>query len=123
MEIKSSNACGQGGASYQDMTCNENERHMQCSVKKDVSLRAVTNAKWVGGADGAPGPLYCAPKTTEQPFSGFWDHVHKCDRPFRDPPEACDEYEGQKAGRFDNSVAAGSALSRTDVEGKQHVLK
>jgi len=27
---------------------------------------------------GAPGPLYCGPKTEEEPHSGFWDHTYEC---------------------------------------------
>lgn len=112
-----SNACGQGGLSYQDMTCSEEDAHMQCPVKKDMKVTAATSAKWLGGADGAPGPLYCAPKTSSQPYSGVWDHLYNCNRPHEDPPETCDVYEGQNAGRYDNSFPAGNSASRSDVEG------
>jgi hypothetical protein len=112
-----SNACGQGGLSYQDMTCPEEERHMECPVRKDMIIKAATHAKWLGGADGAPGPLYCSPKTLEQPFTGVWDHLYNCNRPTEDPPETCDVYEGQQAGRYDNSFPAGNAAARSDVEG------
>eukprot|EP00804_Cyclotella_cryptica_P023830 CCRYP_019479-RC/>CCRYP_019479-RC protein AED:0.04 eAED:0.04 QI:278/1/1/1/1/0.85/7/1325/805 len=112
-----SNACGQGGQSYQDLHCKDDERHMECPVRKDMMLTATTHAKWLGGADGAPGPLYCAPKTSDQPYTGVWDHLYKCNRPQEDPPEFCDVYEGQQAGRYDNSFPAGNSASRSDVEG------
>jgi len=112
-----SNACGQGGLSYQDLHCNEDEMHMECPVRNDMMLTATTPAKWLGGADGAPGPLYCAPKSFDQPYTGVWDHLYKCNRPQEDPPEVCDVYEGQQAGRYDNSFPAGNSASRSDVEG------
>ena len=112
-----SNACGQGGKSYQDMTCSEEYAHMQCPVKKDMKATAATGAKWFGGADGAPGPLYCQPKTSSQPYSGVWDYLYNCNRPHEDPPEYCDVYEGQNGGRYDNSFPAGNGASRSDVEG------
>ena len=99
------------------MTCPEEEAHMACPVKKDMKMTAATSAKWLGGADGAPGPLYCAPKTTNQPYSGVWDHLYKCNRPHEDPPQFCDVYDGQNAGRYDNSFPAGNSASRSDVEG------
>lgn len=67
---------------------------MECPVRNDMMITAATAAKWLGGADGAPGPLYCAPKTFDQPYTGVWDHLYKCDRPQEDPPEFCDVYEG-----------------------------
>ncbi|KAL7539560.1 hypothetical protein ACHAXR_009388 [Thalassiosira sp. AJA248-18] len=110
-----SNACGQGGASYQDMKCSEDERQYECPVKLDMTIQAITNTKWAGGVEGAPGPLYCEPATREQPFTGFWDHLYKCDRPFRG--EKCEAYDGHKLGRYDNSVAAANRAARTDVSG------
>jgi hypothetical protein len=112
-----SNACGQGGKSYQDMTCPEDERHMECPVKKDMTTRAVTHANW-GDIPGAPTFLYCQPKSLDGThFTGFWDHEYKCDRPFAEPPETCSDYEGQTAGRIDNSVPAANMAARVDVEG------
>ena len=26
----------------------------------------------------APAPLYCGPKTSDQPHSGFWDYNYEC---------------------------------------------
>ena len=112
-----SNACGQGGESYQDMHCPEEYRHMECPVKKDMKMTATTHAKWLGGADGAPGPLYCAPRANNEHYSGVWDHLYKCNRPHEDPPEVCDVYEGQNAGRYDNSFPALNRASRSDIEG------
>ena len=112
-----SNACGQGAQSYQDMTCPEDERHMECPVKKTMTTRAVTNANW-GAEPGAPTHLFCGPKPVDGPsFTGFWDPNFKCDRPFRNPPQYCDAYEGQTAGRIDKSVPAANMAARTDVEG------
>jgi hypothetical protein len=112
-----SNACGQGGKSYQDMTCPEDERHMECPVKTSMTTRAVTHANW-GAFPGAPTHLFCQPKSTDgSPFTGFWDHKYKCDRPYVEPPESCDVYEGQTAGRIDDSVPAANMAARIDVEG------
>lgn len=108
-----SNACGQMGQSYQDYYCSDEEKHMECQVDKNMSITAVTHAKWYG----APGPLYCGPKTAEQPFSGFWDHSYSCDKSWANPPETCDVYEGQKAGKYDNSTPYANTAGRTDVEG------
>ncbi|KAK1739219.1 hypothetical protein QTG54_009762 [Skeletonema marinoi] len=112
-----SNACGQGGQSYQDMTCPEDEKHMECPVKTTMTTRAITHANW-GAEPGAPAPLFCQPKSVDgTPYTGFWDPKYKCDRPYRDPPEFCDAYEGQVAGRTDNSVSAANMAARIDVEG------
>ena len=120
---------------------------MECPVDPNMSITAVTHAKWYG----APGPLFCGPKTDEQPFSGFWDHLHECkspflfpcaffrgkclgilgcasptlrlriassfgragNRPWANPPETCDVYEGQKAGRYDQSAPYANVGERT----------
>jgi hypothetical protein len=112
-----SNACGQGGKSYQDMKCPEDESHMECPVKSSMSTRAVTHANW-GSEPGAPTYLFCEPKSVDgTPLTGFWDPAYKCDRPFSEPPESCTEYEGQTTGRIDNSVPAANKLARIDVEG------
>lgn len=79
----------------------------------NMSITGVTHAKWYG----APGPLFCGPKTEEQPFSGFWDHVYECNKAWADPPETCDVYPDQKAGRYDQSVSVANTAGRTDVEG------
>ena len=108
-----SNACGQLGQSYQDYHCSEEEKHMECPVDPNMSITAVTHAKWYG----APAPLYCGPKTDEQPFSGFWDYGYECNKSWANPPEYCDVYEGQKAGKFDQSRPYANTAGRTDVEG------
>ena len=108
-----SNACGQLGQSYQDYHCSEEEKHMECPVDPNMSITAVTHAKWYG----APAPLYCGPKTDEQPHSGFWDYGYECNKGWANPPETCDVYEGQKAGQFDQSRPYASTGDRTDVEG------
>ena len=111
-QYPASNACGQLGQSYQDYKCQESEAHMECPVKADMEITATTNAKWYG----APAPLYCAPKT-KQPFTGFWDHTQECNKPWANPPEYCEDYEGQLAGGFDNSAPVPNSSGRTDVEG------
>ena len=111
--IPLSNACGQLGQSYQDYHCSEEEKHMECPVDPNMSITAVTHARWYG----APAPLYCGPKTDEQPFTGFWDHSYSCDRSWANPPESCDVYEDQKAGQFDHSKPYANTAGRTDVEG------
>ena len=107
-----SNACGQLGQSYQDYHCPDHEKHMECPVDPEMSVKAVTHAKWYG----APGPLFCGPKR-EYPSTGFWDHGYACDKAWASPPETCDVYEGQKAGRYDNSIEVANTAGRTDVEG------
>jgi len=110
-----SNACGQLSQSYQDYHCSPEEAHMECPVDPKMSIVGVTHAKWYG----APGPMFCGPKTDEQPFSGFWDHSYECNKGWANPPETCDVYEGQKAGRYDQSTSYANAGGRTDVEGWQ----
>ncbi|KAL7544587.1 hypothetical protein ACHAWF_012292 [Thalassiosira exigua] len=105
--------CGQLGQSYQDYHCKPEEAHMECPVDSDMSIVAVTHAKWYG----APGPMFCGPKAAEQPHSGFWDHLYECNKSWANPPETCDAYEGQKAGRYDHSMPYANAAGRTDVEG------
>ena len=107
-----SNSCGQLGQSYQDYKCSESEAHMECFVNPDMEIKATTNAKWYG----APGPLFCGPKA-KYPSTGFWDHSKECNKPWADPRETCDVYEGQKAGGFDSSSPIPNSLGRTDVEG------
>ena len=108
-----SNACGQLGQSYQDYHCSEEEKHMECEVDPNMSFTAKTHAKWYG----APAPLFCRPKTGEMPFTGKWDYTYHCNNPWKDPPETCDVYEGQQAGRFDNSAPVENGAQRIDVEG------
>jgi len=106
------NACGQLEQSYQDYHCPEHERHMECKVDKDMSLRATTHAKWYG----APGPFFCGP-TSEYEQVGIWDYTFACDNKWADPPLTCDVYEGQRSGRYDNSKPVKNRNGRTDVEG------
>lgn len=107
-----SNACGQLGQSYQDYKCSEEEAHMTCPVRKDMRIKATTNAKWYG----APAPLYCEPKG-ERGFTGYWNHLAECNRPWANPPQYCTEYDGQKAGAFNHNAPVPNASGRTDVEG------
>lgn len=62
-----SNSCGQLGQSYQDYHCSEEEKHMECPVDPEMTITAVTHAKWWG----APGPLTCGPKSLI-PQTGYW---------------------------------------------------
>jgi len=107
-----SNSCGQLGQSYQDYHCPEHEAHMECEVDPNMSIRANTHAKWYG----APGPLFCGPKS-EYPQTGIWDYTYNCHNPWAEPPEYCTDYEGQKAGREDNTDPVANRNGRTDVEG------
>jgi len=107
-----SNACGQLEQDYQDYHCPEHERHMECEVDSKMSLTGTTHAKWYG----APGPFFCGPKS-EYEQTGIWDHTYACNDPWANPPRSCDVYEGQKAGRYDNSRAVANRNGRTDVEG------
>lgn len=54
-----SNACGQLGQKYEEYHCPEHEKHMECPVDPNMSIKGVTHAKWYG----APGPLFCGPKS------------------------------------------------------------
>jgi hypothetical protein len=103
-----SNSCGQVGQSYQDYQCSAEDAHMQCKVDPNLELRATTHAQWFG----APAPLFCGPKS-KFPYSGFWDYSWSL--PWNDSGEL--EYEGQRAGRFDNSAPYANSAGRTDVEG------
>jgi hypothetical protein len=107
-----SNACGQLGQSYQDYKCSVEEAHMECPVNPNMKIKASTNAKWYG----APAPLFCGPKT-DYPFTGYWDHSVECNKPWANPPAYCEEYEGQKAGAFNNNSPVPNSSGRTDVEG------
>ena len=73
---------------------------MECPVDPNMSIVGVTHAKWYGAPGNLrllmsvvkhsdampytrslyvhPGPMFCGPKTDEQPFSGFWDHLYEC---------------------------------------------
>lgn len=85
---------------------------MACVVNPNMEARANSNAHWYG----APGPLFCTPKT-KVPKAPRWDY----NRPWCDPnidhnvfqygyvnltdywtyvnnQGSCREYEGQKAG-------------------------
>ena len=64
----------------------------------------------------APPPLFCAPRS-EYPHVGFWQYDYWCHNPWNNPPETCDVYEGQKAGRMNNDEPVPSRGGRTDVEG------
>jgi len=107
-----SNACGQLGQSYQDYHCPEHEKHMECEVDPNMSIKATTHAKWYG----APGPMFCGPKS-EYPETGIWDYNYNCNNPWAEPPEYCTDYDDQKAGRVDNTVRVANRNGRTDVEG------
>lgn len=64
-----SNACGQLGQSYQNYNCPAGQEQYQCDVDPDMEVRASTSATWYG----APGPLFCAPKS-KVPESPKWDY-------------------------------------------------
>lgn len=50
-------------------------------------------------------------------FSMYTDYMYECNNPWATPPEKCDVYPGQKAGRYDNSKKVANVAGRTDVEG------
>ena len=85
---------------------------MQCDYDPNMEIKATTNANWYG----APAPLFCAP-TSKMPFTGYWDYSFNCDNPWKDPPEYCPDYPGQKGGQFVNDEPIENRLGRTDVEG------
>ena len=121
-------ACGQLGQSYQDYDCPE-----ACPLDKNMEIIAQTNASWYG----APGPLFCAPKTAID-HTGYWNTGGWCDttKDIKTNQSVtkyisnikgeikCQDYVGQKAGFVDNSTAIANCnptdstcqKSRTDVE-------
>jgi hypothetical protein len=133
-----SNACGQLGQSYQDYKCPAGEEHMACENDPEMEMVASTNAKWYG----APGPMFCAPKS-KVPKAPRWDHSQGWCNPAEEYPkiegddfwaavtgnrgdDQCGVYEGQKAGGWTHCEGAGCANAeapifgqpaRTDVEG------
>jgi hypothetical protein len=64
-----SNSCGQYGFNYQDYQCREDERHMECAVKKNMNLQATTSPIY----PNAPPPFTCRPRNVSESFSGYWD--------------------------------------------------
>lgn len=50
--------------------------------------------------------------------TGYWDYAYECNNPWANPPESCDVYEGQKAGKEINDEPYPNAAGRTDVEGE-----
>lgn len=66
---------------------------------------------------GAPAPLFCRPKKDKNDFTGSWNYGFFCNVPWVDPPITCDDYPGQKAGRFENDEPYPNRNGRTDVEG------
>lgn len=131
-----SNSCGQLGQSYQDYNCPAGEEHMQCDVDPDMMIRASTSATWYG----APGPLFCAPKSVlpEAPkwsTGGNWcDSKKNFDSnmtfveyiEYVKSGEGCRDYNGQKDGLFtfcedggcpNTAAPAFGKEARTDVEG------
>lgn len=85
---------------------------MQCELDLEMEITATTTATWYG----APGPLFCKPKS-KQEFTGYWDYSFECDFPWKDPPEYCPDYPGQKGGRYVNDEPVKNRANRTDVEG------
>ena len=47
----------------------------------------------------------------------FFTLLTQGNKGWANPPETCDVYEGQKAGRYDQSKPYANAAGRTDVEG------
>eukprot|EP00804_Cyclotella_cryptica_P010088 CCRYP_018038-RD/>CCRYP_018038-RD protein AED:0.19 eAED:0.19 QI:308/1/1/1/0.81/0.70/17/2275/1193 len=87
-----SNACGQYGASYQDMRCDTDESFMEC--KPDPEMQVTGVAK--DNPSGQPPPFFCGPKEFF-PFTGYYDSaqssvindVPKANRLGRDDVESC----------------------------------
>lgn len=134
-----SNSCGQLEQSYQDYVCPEGYEFMQCDVDPNMEQKASTqaNCKLEGSflcfffvhfdlhtlpliafltGYGAPGPLFCGPKS-KYPFTGYWDYGYMCDLPWKNPPQFCEDYPGQKGGQAVNDEPVPNGGNRTDVEG------
>ncbi|KAL7522748.1 hypothetical protein ACHAWX_007432 [Stephanocyclus meneghinianus] len=84
-----SNACGQYGASYQDMRCDKDEIFMECKPDPDMQVTGVAKDN-----PGEPPPFFCGPKDYFS-FTGFYDSAQKS---------------------IINDVAKANRLGRVDVE-------
>jgi len=82
-EYTAAAACGQLGQSYQDYACSAMDdpetgepisaEDLQCTVDPNMTAVAETSAGWYG----APGPLFCAPKSVV-PTAPRWDYGGWC---------------------------------------------
>mmetsp|Transcript_8183 Transcript_8183/g.17747 ORF Transcript_8183/g.17747 Transcript_8183/m.17747 type:complete len:614 (+) Transcript_8183:76-1917(+) len=86
--LPASNSCGQFGRSYQDMTCSDDEKFMECDVYSDMEMGANPNGRPVA-------PFFCA-STERFPFTGSADYI---------------------AGRAPVDAPVPNQNGRTDVEG------
>ena len=111
-----SNSCGQGrfagtsaAVSYEDANpCAGHEAFMACPVDLSMSAVAETHGIFVG----APPPLACYPKFSEESGIGAWDPTLSCQ------DDGCTSYDGQKMGAVDpESIPTKNSFGRTDVEG------
>lgn len=79
-----SNACGQNGMSYQDMSCPAGEEMYDCAV--DANMRTTANVidtfgtgspsgAYGGSGDIPPKPFYCGPKGDYEGYTGHYDYV------------------------------------------------
>lgn len=125
-QYAASNACGQLGQSYQDYKCPDGQRQYECDVDPEMEIRASTSATWYG----APGPMFCAPKS-KVPASPKWDHSQPwcnpalmTDTTYNGKPYdmdmdqivayikegeqgECRDYPGQKAGGYEYCANGG----------------
>ena len=88
-----SNACGQYGVSYQDLTCPDD---LACEVDATMRSTASPATSADGSGEHPPTPFYCAPKSDYGDFTGYWDYLSNAEN---------------------RDAAAENALGRTDVEG------
>jgi predicted chitinase len=107
------NACGQLGQDYNSYTCPSGQEFMECDVEamRGVSIKGTTHAQWYG----APAAMECFP--TPDKKAGYWDNAYECNSPWKDPPETCDEYPGQKAGAWIRDVEAPNFGGQADLSG------
>ena len=55
-------------------------------------------------------------KESSTPFLNK-DYQFDCNNPWADPPLTCNDYEGQRAGMYNNTIPVANSGGRTDVEG------
>lgn len=67
-----SNACGQNGMSYNDMTCPAGEEKYACQV--DDTMRVEGVASTLDDED-KPRAFYCGPSSDYDGYTGSWDYV------------------------------------------------
>ena len=97
----------------------------QCNASLvQIPVSGVSAVRLFGRAAPTVGRQRSQCKTCFCTTCRYWDYSYTCDYSWKDPPEYCSDYPGQKGGRYVNEgdeggIAGGvpNASGRTDVEG------